>query len=414
MKKRESVFRQKPEEQLEKICQNSVDLISKTALFKKLEKSFKEKKPLNIKAGFDPSRPDLHIGHTVLLNKLKLFQSFGHQVIFLIGDFTAQIGDPSGLDKTRPVLKESEVEKNAKTYSRQVFKILNEKKTKVCFNSSWMKKMSAQEIIHWAGKYTVARMLEREDFSKRFREQQTICIHEFLYPLLQGYDSFVLKADVELGGTDQLFNLLVGRELQKKGRQEPQCVLTVPLLEGLDGMKKMSKSYDNYIAIEDTPADIFGKTMKLSDDLMIRYYELLTDKTNQEMEQVKKDLKLGQVHPMKVKMDLAYFFVERFHNSNEAEKAKENFKNVFSFGKVPDNMQEHTVTPAENFWICYLMCKVGFSPSTSEARRLIQGGAVEINGEKIKDSNLKINLKMGDEFILKAGKRRFVQIKVQT
>ncbi len=414
VKKRESVFIQKPEEQLEAICRGSVDLISKADLLKKLKKSFKEQKPLNIKAGFDPSRPDLHLGHAVLLNKLKLFQSFGHQVIFLIGDFTAQIGDPSGLDKTRPVLKESEVEKNAKTYSRQVFKILNEKKTKVCFNSIWMKKMSAQEIIHWAGKYTVARMLERDDFSKRFETKQAICIHELLYPLLQGYDSVFLKADVELGGTDQLFNLLVGRELQKKAGQELQCVLTVPLLEGLDGVKKMSKSYDNYIAIEDSPSEIFGKTMKLSDELMIRYYELLTDKKSQEMEQIKKDLKSGQAHPMKVKMDLAYFFVERFHGFHSAEKAKENFKNVFSFGKVPDDIRERKVAPAEDFWVCYLICKVGFSPSTSEARRLIQGGAVEINGEKIKDSNLKINLKLGDKFTLKAGKRRFVQIKVQT
>ena len=403
-----------PEKQIEEIGRGLVDFVSKEELLKKLEKSVKEKKPLNIKAGFDPNRPDLHLGHVVLLNKLKTFQDFGHQVIFLIGDFTARIGDPSGLDKTRPILSEYEVKENVKTYRRQVFKILNKEKTKVCFNSHWMGKMLAEDMIHLAGKYTVARMLERDDFSKRFKNKQAICIHEFLYPLVQGYDSIVLKADVELGGTDQLFNLLVGRELQKKEGHQPQCVLTVPLLEGLDGVKKMSKSYDNYIAVEDTAEEIFGKTMKLSDELMIHYYELLTNKTSQEIKRIKKDLKSGQVHPMKVKMDLAYFFVESFYSSQSAEKAKNNFKNVFSLRKAPEDMQERKVSPAKDVWVCYLIREVGFSSSTSAARRLIEGGAVEINGEKIKDSNLKINMKAGEEFILKAGKRRFIKIKVQT
>ena len=404
----------KPEEQMEKICYNSVDLISEKELLEKIKRSFKEKKSLKVKAGFDPSRPDLHLGHVILLNKLKLFQDLGHQVIFLIGDFTAQIGDPSGLDKTRPLLSKKEVKINAETYSKQVFKILDKNKTEVCFNSTWMDKMSAVDLIHLSGQQTVARMLERDDFSKRFKKNQPICIHEFLYPLVQGYDSVVLKSDIELGATDQLFNLLVGRELQKRKGQEPQCVLTFPLLEGLDGVRKMSKSYDNYIAIEDSPKEIFGKTMKLSDDLMIRYYELLTDKTKQGIAQLKLNLKSGKAHPMEVKMDLACFLVGSFHGSVAAKKAKENFQNVFSRQQIPADIQECSIAPVENFWICHLVCKVGFAPSTSEARRLIQGGAVELNREKVKDSNLKINLKAGDEFILKAGKRRFIKVKVES
>ena len=400
------------EEQLKRIRSNSVDLVSEKELLKKLTESVKKKQPLRIKAGFDPSRPDLHLGHVVLLNKLKLFQTLGHQVVFLIGDFTAQIGDPSGSDKTRPILSQSKVKKNAKTYSNQVFKILDKNKTEMCFNSAWMNKMSAAELIDLSGQYTVARMLERDDFSKRFKKNQPICIHEFLYPLVQGYDSVVLKSDVELGGTDQLFNLLVGRELQKRKGQKPQCILTVPILEGLDGVQKMSKSYDNYIAIEDSPKDIFGKTMKLSDELMVRYYELLTDKTNEEMIQLKVGLKSGKKHPMEVKMDLAYFFVKRFHSSSAAKKEKENFKNIFSRHEVPDDIPEHIFPPTEDFWICHLIYEVGFSPSTSEARRLVQGLAVEINGEKIKDSNLKMSLKSGDDFILKVGKRRFAKVKV--
>ena len=402
-----------PEEQLNKIRFGIVDFVSEEEILNKLVKSFTQKKPLKIKAGFDPSRPDLHLGHVVLLNKLKQFQELGHEVIFLIGDFTAQIGDPSGLDKTRPILNSSQVKENAKTYSRQVFKILDRDKTTLCFNSEWMDKMSAGELIFVAGKYTVARMLERDDFSKRFKTNKSICIHEFLYPLVQGYDSVVLKADVELGGTDQLFNLLVGRELQKRSGQEPQCVLTVPVLEGIDGVQKMSKSYHNYIAIEDSPRDIFGKTMKLSDPLMIRYYELLTDKTKEEVEKLKEDLKSGKIHPMEVKKDLACFFVRQFYDSSIAEKEKEHFENIFSRKGMPSDIQEHIFSPKEGgVWICYLIREVGFSSSTSEARRLVQGSAVEINGDKVRDDNLKMDLKKGDEFILKAGKRRFAKIKV--
>lgn len=402
-----------PEEQVKKIRFGSVDFVSEEELLKKLVKSFTQKKPLKIKAGFDPSRPDLHLGHAVLLNKLKQFQDLGHQVIFLIGDFTARIGDPSGSDKTRPVLSSAQVKENAKTYSRQVFKILDRDKTTVCFNSQWMDKMLAGELISVASKYTIARMLERDDFSNRFKTNKSICVHEFLYPLVQGYDSVVLKADVELGGTDQLFNLLVGRELQKRSGQEPQCVLTVPVLEGTDGVQKMSKSYDNYIAIEDSPREIFGKTMKLSDPLMIRYYKLLTDKTNEEIRKLKEDLKSGKAHPMAVKKELACFFVERFYSASQAEKEKEHFENIFSRQGMPSDIQEHIFSPKEEgVWICHLIREVGFSSSTSEARRLVQGLAVEINGKKVRDDNLKMDLKKGDEFILKAGKRRFAKIKV--
>ena len=409
MKAQDIYLNCKPEKQLEKICLNSVDCISEEELLKKLQKSFKEKKPLRVKAGFDPSRPDLHLGHVVLLNKLKVFQSLGHHIIFLIGDFTAQIGDPSGSDKTRPLLNEQEVKENSKTYSRQVFKILNKDKTEVCFNSSWMDKMSGRDLIKLAGQYTVARMLERDDFSKRFKNNQSICLHEFLYPLVQGYDSVVLKADVELGATDQLFNLLVGREFQKKQEQEPQCVITFPLLEGLDGVRKMSKSYDNYIAIEDSPKDIFGRIMKLSDELMVRYYELLTDENINELRQ---NLKSGKKHPMEAKIELAYFFVECFYNSSAAEKAKQEFQNIFSHKEMPSDIKEFISPPVEDLWICHLIHRTGLSPSTSEARRLVDSRAVDIDGKKIEDSHLKMTLKKGEEFILKVGKRRFVKVKV--
>jgi len=400
-------------DQLEHICRYTIDVISKPELLKKIEHSLTTDKPLVIKAGFDPSRPDLHLGHVVLLNKLKVFQNLGHQVVFLIGDFTARIGDPSGLDKTRPTLSQAEVEKNATTYSRQVFKILDEKKTKIYFNSKWMHKMSAGELIKLAEKYNVARMLERDDFSKRFKNNQSIGVHEFLYPLVQGYDSVILKADVELGGTDQLFNLLLGRELQKKDGQEPQCIITVPILEGLDGVRKMSKSYNNYVAIEDSPNDIFGKIMRLNDTLMMRYYELLTDKTTPEINKMKEQLKSKTIHPMEVKKQLAYFFVECFYDSPSAKKAQDHFEKVFSQRETPVNIPEYSVSAASNLWICRLIHDLGFASSTSEAKRLVQGSAVEINEEKIKDINFKIDLKPEDYFTLKVGKRRFAKVKVK-
>ncbi len=401
-----------PEKQLSQIKCQAVDLVSEEELLKKLKKSFQTKKPLRIKAGFDPSRPDLHLGHAVLLNKLKLFQDLHHQVVFLIGDFTAQIGDPSGMDQTRPILNKEEVKQNSNTYLKQVFKILDKNKTEVRFNSSWMDKISPADMIHLISQYTLARMLEREDFSKRFANKKSICLHEFLYPLLQGYDSVVLKADIELGGTDQLFNLLVGRELQKKYKQESQCILTMPVLEGLDGVKKMSKSYDNFIALEDSPREMFGKTMKISDKLMLRYYELLTDKTEKQISELKQNLQTKKIHPKKIKMELASFFVEKFHSPSLAKKAEKEFQNIFSEGGIPSDMEEFVCSSSKPIWICRLIHEAGLCSSTSEARRLIKSSAVSLDGKKIKDIDSQIQLKEKENPILKVGKRRFIKIKV--
>ena len=403
-----------PKAQLEKICYGLVHIVSEKELLNKLSLSWKAKKPLRIKAGFDPSRPDLHLGHVVLLNKLRLFQDLGHQVIFLIGDWTACLGDPSGTDKTRPVLSEEEVKKNSETYAQQVFKILDKEKTEVKFNSSWMNKMSSKGLIELAGQSTVARMLERDDFSKRFKQNKPISIHEFLYPLVQAWDSVVLKADVELGGTDQLFNLLMGRELQKSQGQAQQSILTVPILEGLDGKTKMSKSHNNYIAIEDSPTDMFGKTMKLNDELMINYYKLLTNKTKLDIDQLQESLKTRKTHPMQAKMDLAYFFVQLFYGPSLAKKAQDNFKKVFSLRKgPPEDIREYVLSPPQEVGICRLLCQAGLASSHSSARRLIEGKAVEKEGEKVTDFRLKLKLKAGETFLLKAGKRHFVKVKVE-
>jgi tyrosyl-tRNA synthetase len=406
------MFSLTPEEQLKELKKGAVELVSDKELLAKLEKSYKEKKPLHIKAGFDPSRPDLHLGHTVLMNKMKQFQDLGHEVIFLIGDFTAMIGDPTGKNETRPALTVEEVRLNAETYARQVFKILDPEKTVVDYNSRWMNKFSAADFIRLSSQYTVARMIERDDFSKRFKEQQSICIHEFLYPLVQGYDSVALKADVELGGTDQKFNLLVGRDLQKSYGVAQQCILTMPILEGLDGVQKMSKSLDNYIGVKDSPRDMFGKTMKLSDELMIRYYELLTDLTTGELDKLKQDLIEGQKHPRDAKVELGHFFVSRFHGKQEADQAIEEFNRMFKEKGLPDDMPEKEMAAEGDVWICHLLKDAGLSGSTSEARRLIQGRAVEWDGEKVEDPQLKVVLKAGQEFVLKAGKKKFVRIKV--
>ena len=354
-----------------------MDIVSEKELLEKLKKSYKEKKPLKIKAGFDPSNPDLHLGHVVLLQKMKVWQDLGHEVIFLIGDFTALIGDPTGRNKTRPSLSKEELEKNSKTYEKQVFKVLDPKKTITRYNSEWFQEMDLKNLIHLASQYTVARMLERDDFKNRFEKGIPISLHEFLYPLVQGYDSVVLEADVELGGRDQIFNLLVGRAIQKHYGQSSQCVMTVALLEGLDGIKKMSKSYGNYIALNDSPKDMFGKTMKLSDDLMLRYYELLTDKTVEQLETIKKGLKSSQLHPRDVKMDLAKFFVKRFYGDKESLKAQQEFENIFKKGGVPDEVETVNLKP-KDLGICQLLSSLQLAPSNSEARRLIQGGAVLI------------------------------------
>jgi len=401
-----------PKEQLRELKKGTVEIVSEADLLAKLTLAQKEKRPLRVKAGFDPSRPDLHIGHTVLLNKLRQFQQLGHHVIFLIGDFTGLIGDPSGRNETRPPLTVEEVKENAETYARQVFKILDRNKTEVAYNSKWMNDFTPPDFLKLLSQYTVARMLEREDFHKRFKAHQPIFLHEFLYPLVQGYDSVALRADVECGGTDQHFNLLVGRELQKSYGQPPQVVLTMPLLEGLDGVQKMSKSYDNYIAVEDTPRDMFGKTMRVSDELMLRYYELLTDFTVKEMDQLKSDLKSGRKHPRQVKVALAKTLVARFHGVKAADDAETEFNRIFVDKGLPDEMPQIEVAPEDNLWVCHLLVKTNLAKSTSEGRRLVEGAAVEIRGEKIKDPQLKLKLKSGDEFVVRAGKKKFAKVVV--
>lgn len=400
------------EEQLRLLKRGVVDVVSEEELLKKLKRSFEARKPLRIKAGFDPSRPDLHLGHTVLINKLKQFQDLGHHVIFIVGDFTALIGDPTGKNEARPPLSREEVNENAKTYAQQVFKILHPEKTEVAYNSKWLDPLTPVDFIRLTSQYTVARMLERDDFRKRYEEKRPISLHEFLYPLLQGYDSVAIRADVELGGTDQLFNLLVGRELQKSYGQESQCVLTTPLLEGLDGVKKMSKSLDNYIALEDSPKDIFGKTMRVSDDLMFRYYELLTDMELDKIKALKRSVDNGETHPRKAKVDLAKYLVARFHSQDAAERAEEEFNRIFVDKGLPDEVPERKIASAEAVWICQLMKDLELAPSTSEAKRLIQGRAVELRGEKVEDPMLKLNLRAGENFILKAGKKKFVKVVV--
>lgn len=402
-----------PAQQLELIKKGAAEIVSEADLLAKLKKSQKENKPLRIKLGADPSRPDLHLGHTVVLNKMRQFQQLGHHVIFLIGDFTAMIGDPSGRNEARPPLSEAEIKKNAETYARQIWKILDKDKTEIAYNSTWMGKFTSADFIRLASQYTVARMLERDDFTKRFQSQTPIFIHELLYPLVQGYDSVALKADVELGGTDQKFNLLVGRELQKTWSQEPQCILTMPILEGLDGVQKMSKSLDNYIGVEDTARDMFGKTMRVSDELMLRYYELLTDITPGDLEKLKKDLASGVKHPRDVKVALGQTIVSRFHGEEAGRKAVEEFDRIFVNKGLPDEVPTKDIQAQSALWICKLMVEAGLATSSSEARRLIEGKAVEREGEKIVDPQLKVDLKPGENFVLKAGKKKFVRIQVK-
>ncbi len=401
-----------PKEQLDLLKFGTVDLVSEVELLKKLEKSYKDKKPLRIKAGFDPSRPDLHLGHTVLMNKMKQFQDFGHHVIFLIGDFTAMIGDPTGRNQTRPPLTVDEIKANAATYASQVFKILDESKTEVDYNNRWFSSFTAADFIRLSSQYTVARMLERDDFEKRYNSNLPISLHEFLYPLVQGYDSVALKSDVELGGTDQRFNLLVGRDIQKSYNVEPQCVLTIPLLEGTDGVQKMSKSLDNYIAVEDSPKDIFGKIMSISDVMMFRYWELLTEIKPKELAQKKQDIDSGKLHPKKFKEELAFFIVKRFYSESIANQAYEEFQRIFAQGGLPDEVPEKKYASGE-VWVCKLLADIEMVASTSEARRMIQGNAVEIEGSKVTDVQLKMVLKSGSKFLIKVGKKKFAQLIVE-
>jgi tyrosyl-tRNA synthetase len=399
-------------EQLTIIKRGAVEILLEKELQEKLEKSEKTGIPLKIKAGFDPTAPDLHLGHTVLLQKLRQFQKLGHEIYFLIGDFTGMIGDPTGKNETRKVLSREDVLKNAETYKEQVFKILDPDKTMVVFNSEWLSKMTASDLIALASNYTVARMLEREDFSNRFANQLPVSIHEFLYPLIQGYDSVALKADVELGGTDQKFNLLVGRELQRVWGQTPQVVITMPLLEGLDGVNKMSKSLGNYIGINEPADEIFGKIMSISDELMLRYYELLSDLSNSELEQLKKGLKDESLHPMEIKKQLAGEIVCRYHGPEAAVNAEENFVRRFRDHQVPDEMQNVTLTVGEGkALLCKILAESGLVKSNSEGRRAIHQGSVKIDNQKVSDENLEITT--GTEYVIQVGKRRFAKITLQ-
>lgn len=375
-----------------------------------LEKKLKKGIPLKIKAGFDPTAPDLHLGHTVLLNKLRQFQQFGHEVIFLIGDFTAMIGDPTGKNVTRMPLSEEAVLENAKTYQHQVFKILDPDKTTVAFNSQWLNKFNAVDLIRLAATHTVARMLERDDFNKRYTSGQPIAIHEFLYPLLQGYDSVILKADVELGGTDQKFNLLMGRELQKHYGFEPQVVMMTPLIEGLDGVKKMSKSLDNYIGINEPAEQMFGKIMSVSDDLMWRYIDLLSFKTGKEIQQLKKSVAEG-ANPRDVKIDFAKEIVARFHDQAQAELAHNKFIERFQKGNIPDDLEELSLSLSEPIGLAQLLKQIDLTSSTSESIRMVKQGAVKVNGDKISDPSLK--LPVGKNYIIQVGKRRIAKLNIQ-
>lgn len=400
------------EEQMELLKLGAVEIVSEAELREKLKESHKNRRPLRVKAGFDPSRPDLHIGHTVLLNKMRQFQRLGHQVIFLIGDFTAMIGDPSGRNEARPPLTTDEIKENAKTYARQVFKVLDEEKTEIAYNNRWMSRFTAADFVRLASQYTVARMIERDDFTKRFQSHAPIYIHEFLYPLVQGYDSVELKSDIELGGTDQKFNLLVGRELQKTVGQKPQCILTVPLLEGLDGVQKMSKSADNYIAVEDTPREMFGKTMRVSDELMIRYYELLTDFTAAEIDALRRGLNDGSKHPRQAKVELAQILVERFHSKAAATQALQEFDRIFVKKGLPDNIPVISFAPQTELGICNFLVDLGMTASKTEARRMIEGSAVEWNGNKVKDPQAKMTLIPGESVVVKVGKKKFMRVNV--
>ena len=391
-------------ESLELIKRGIDEVLTEDDLVSKL----KSKKQLTVKVGFDPTAPDLHLGHTVILNKMRHFQDLGHKVVFLIGDFTGRIGDPSGKNKTRPSLDKEELEKNAKTYSDQVFKILNKDLTDIRFNSEWCEDLGADGIIGLASKYNLGRMLERDDFSKRYKANQQIAIHEFLYPLIQAYDSIALNADVEMGGTDQKFNLLVGRELQRAFDQEPQVCITLPILEGLDGTNKMSKSLDNYVGINEDPDEMFGKIMSISDDLMWRWFELLSFRPINEVNELKKEVKSG-MNPRDTKILLAEEIIERFHSKEDAENAKNTFLDRFQKGAKPKEIETFSISLDDDIAIGNLLKESGLVQSTSEAMRLVKQGAVKINDEKIDDS--KLSIEENQELLVQVGKRRFLKIK---
>ncbi|MDX1776786.1 MAG: tyrosine--tRNA ligase [Desulfobulbales bacterium] len=397
------------DEQISLIERGTVDVISREDLVRKLKKSSESNVPLKIKAGFDPTAPDLHIGHTVLIQKMKHFQDLGHKICFLIGDFTGMIGDPTGKSETRKPLTLDDVKRNAETYKEQIFKILDPRKTEVVFNSTWLGKLTSYDMIKLASQLTVARMLEREDFRVRFDNEKPISIHEFLYPLIQGYDSVALEADVELGGTDQLFNLLMGRDLQRTWNQEPQVVITMPLLEGLDGVNKMSKSLGNYIGITESSDDIYGKVMSISDTLMFRYYELLSDLSTAEIENLARDMDAGRIHPKEVKKKLAYELTARFYGAEEGALAAESFEKVFKHHGLPENIPELVLDKESGeTWLPKILVEAGLTASTSEARRLIKQQAVSIDNEKVLDTDYTVQ--PAGDVLIKVGKRRFAKI----
>ena len=402
------------EEAFETLKLGASEILLETELKAKLANSLKTGKPLKVKAGFDPTAPDLHLGHTVLINRMAKFQEMGHEVYFLIGDFTGMIGDPTGKSESRKALSQEEVNANAETYKQQVFKILDPARTKVVFNSQWLGKMTPVELIRLAATHTVARMLERDDFSKRYKEGQPISIHEFLYPLLQGHDSVALHADIELGGTDQKFNLLVGRELQRMNNQTPQTIIMNPLLEGTDGVNKMSKSLGNYIAITDTSQEMFGKVMRISDELMLRYYELVGMLTFTEFDLLKAELKAGKLHPKTAKVNLAKLIVARFHSQSDANREAEQFEKVFAKGGLPENVQERKISlkkMAAGANTLLVIAVPELIESNSQLRRLCEQGAVSVNGEKISDP--KFAFTSAGEYVLKIGKRGFLKLLVE-
>ncbi|MFO7981534.1 MAG: tyrosine--tRNA ligase [Candidatus Aminicenantes bacterium] len=398
------------EKQFEYLKKGSTEIIQENELKEKIENSLKNSRPLKVKAGFDPTAPDIHIGHTVLLRKMKHFQDLGHEVIFLIGDFTGLIGDPSGRSKTRPPMTREQIEKNAQTYKKQVFKILDPDKTIIEFNSKWLGKLTSFDIIHLMSKYTVARILERDDFSERIKKNKPIGTHEILYPIMQAYDSVALKADVELGGTDQKFNLLVGRDIQKEYGQKPQIVLTMPLLEGTDGIEKMSKSLDNYIGITEPPEEIYGKVMSISDSLMYRYYELLTDIPISQIQEYRKKAEREDINPRDLKAELAKSIVKDFWGREESEKAAREFDRVFKQNKAPSEMEKIDLE-TEKIPLVDLLTEKNIFSSRGEAKRAIRQGGVYIDKNRIKDIAFTIDLTNNDEIILKIGKKRFYKIK---
>ena len=396
------------QEQVRQIKHGVADLINEQDLVKKIEKSIKENKPLVVKLGLDPTAPDIHLGHTVPLRKLRLFQEFGHQVVIVIGGFTARIGDPTGKSATRPPLTKEEVLKNAETYKTQIFKVLDPEKTIVRDNSEWLESMNFADVLRLASSYTVARMMERDDFSKRFKEGRPIGVHEFMYPLMQGQDSVALHADVEFGGTDQTFNLLMGRHLQELEGQEPQVVITMPLLEGLDGVQKMSKSLGNYIGIDEEPKEMYGKAMSIPDELMMRYFMLVTDMPIEEQEDMEKRLESGELHPRDAKMQLARTIVRLYHGEEAALEAEEEFKRVFQQRAMPTDIPEYAMdAPTEAIFVPQFCTDAGLTASNGEARRSIKAGAFKVNGEKYNEENITLE----DGMILQVGKRKFLKIK---